>query len=123
MRKVLWDPTSVGYLIRTGFTMRRYYHQSGVEKRPDDTVVVESLPHSYSDEVLDPIYRLEQQDADWEAKAHRVTRPDVPIPESIEDLIPDPIKVYEVRRKGVPYKVNECNFITRVALSSHFLSD
>ena len=64
MRKVLWDPTSVGYLIRTGFTMRRYYHQSGVEKRPDDTEVVESLPHSYSDEVLDPIYRLEQQDAD-----------------------------------------------------------
>ena len=106
VKKVLWDPTSVGYRVRTGFTMKRFHHQSGAVKRTDDTEYVEGLAPTYDDNILDPIYRLEMSDANWEAKAHRATRPDVPIPETIEDIIKEPLRVYNAYRKSVPYKVS-----------------
>ena len=108
LRSLFDDRRDILFAIRMGFTRGVFYNQDCI--KIDDSLVEEiptfdALPAHHN---LDPIARLmEKWGKQWEQKAWKVTRPDIPAPVSIREMLPYPNRVYEVTRKGVPYKVRK----------------
>ena len=108
LRGLFDDRRDLLFDIRRGFTRGIFYNQDGIkidDSLVEDIPTFDALPAHHN---LDPIARLmEKWGKQWEQKAWQVTRPDIPAPTSIREMLPYPDRVYEVTRKGVSYKVKK----------------